>query len=819
MNNLHTTKKQSYKTRHIKRFIVLILVALLFCVTGIDNKMTLYAATEESSEVESSSTNGVTRKVTVSNSQFDMELSYGLDGYALFYYPFPISIKVKSSSDFTGEIAVRMISDASSYISYTTEYVQDVSLAAGTENTVDFLISSVETTGIRIQIRNEDGNVLYEEEDTIPLKTSGNNVAIGILSDDYSGLAYFDGVTATVGSYSALTTILALDEDSFPEEESALSIINYLIIDNFDTSKLNDRQYEALKKWVNSGGILICALGANYQNVLHVFSDDFITGSFGSISKKDIVFTDEVDLNGNDLSISVSNVDVIDFTYDDSEEISDLSDGNTAYTRRIGNGAVVMLGYSLSMEPITGDACREEIAEAIISKTAVSGETEYLLEYSYNDTYDYYNGSSITENYYGEDQPNLKFYLVIFAVYIILVGPVLYLVLKKLNKRQYIWAGIPAAALLFTIIVLITGNSIKVKDPIVSTFSLIELGDNTAPEKIFAEIVYPEAKDYSIDLSDDYYDINTYDDYSDYYYYYDTTSEPELTLSVKDTANGTNLQSYNDSIFNSMCISMSKLKQNDFGSIDSDITLYTDGMEGTVTNNTNYDFEFMMITEGTSYLILEDVKAGETVDVTRDMFTYYSSIWSFLSYYYPGGYYDNQGYSINNYVYEALNCEGGNGHCYIWGLTDYSENITDSDVLSYGGSVFYTDFYESYADHTGFYTSDINNYISSSSGDYDTEDNYVYDDSVEIRYTFSDEIVRLTNVSQADGEQYDDYYGNEYSEVYALNYTNNTYEKIFIDGNVLEGEDLKDFLSGNSITLKYSGSYTIMPTISAEGEE
>lgn len=833
MKNLHTATKQSNKNKYGCKNCMFFLVTLLFCISicvlSTDKGLSIYASEiKEETEVEteeeatgSSNENGVTKKVTVSNSQFDIKLSYGIDGYAVYDGPIPITVNITSDSDFNGVVAAKMLSDSSSYTTYTTEYVQDVSLAANTENTVKLTVYSSGTSGLKLQIRDEDGNVLYEEKDTLALKTRGNSLAVGILSDDFNGLNYFDGIAATIGSYSGLTTILELDENTFPENVEALELIDYLIIDNYDTSKLSDRQYNALKRWVRNGGILICALGANYQNVLHAFDDDFITGSFDEISSKDISFIEGVDLYGDETSIEISAVDALDFEMDDATELVALSSDGTAYTKKIGNGAVTLLAYSLCMEPLAGCDYREEIAQSVISNAAVAGETEYLIgAYSY---YYYYSVNQAIESFYSLNQSSIKYFLILFVVYILIVGPVIYIVLKKRKKRELIWIGIPVTALIFTIIVLAIGNQTKIKKPIVSSLSLAELDDSVISERIFTEVVCPEAKDYNVTISDDCYSVHGSSD-DDYYYYYSTDEdyEPSITLSINNTPDGTELSYSNDEIFFTDNVSMDRVRENNIGTLDADIDVYTDGMEGTITNNTKYDFTSLLITEGKSYLIIDELKAGETYTITKDMFdAQYSNIWYFLDTYYAdlgSNYYNDPEYLINEYVYENLGCGDSDGHVYIWGITDYFESITDSDVSEYGESVFYIDFYESYADYSGFYASNINDYMYSSEGDFSLDDNYIYDGDAIIRYQFPEDIVQFTNISKQSGETYDTYTGSEYAEVFAYNYSTGVFEQIFADDYILEGDDLEKYMKDNCMTLKFSGPYTVIPTISAEGE-
>ncbi len=71
-------------------------------------------------------------KVLQENEQFEIQLSYGIDGYATYDRPLPVTITIKSDSDFTGSVVLQMLSETGKDAN-RTKYAQDISLAAGTE--------------------------------------------------------------------------------------------------------------------------------------------------------------------------------------------------------------------------------------------------------------------------------------------------------------------------------------------------------------------------------------------------------------------------------------------------------------------------------------------------------------------------------------------------------------------------------------------------------------------------------------------------------------------------------------------------------------
>lgn len=846
------TEKQNRSRRKYQCMLFSFAVVLFFCCLKFGGIQTM--ADEET-------------KVLQENEQFEIQLSYGIDGYATYDRPLPVTITIKSDADFTGSVVLQMLSETGQE-GNRTKYAQDISLAAGTENEIQLTLYSFGSNYLNLQIRDEKGKTIYEEKDTLNLVMVGNTVPIGVLCDDYSGMTYFDGVMVRIGTFNGVTNTLALNEKNMPADAETLSILNYIIIDNYDTAKLSEKQYSALRTWVENGGILICGLGANYQNVLHIFQDDFVTGTFQGLTKRTIDFhapylTDgdlsgttsdtngalsepSSDTNGDvpetsldtdgdisqipsqadaELSGSVKQVDVLSFEMQDGEALTTLSDDDIAYQKTIGDGAVILVGCSFSMAPLTEYENRAAFAACVLEASAVEG-TERIVSYGgsgYNPYAAY--DTSVTEMLDVADKPELLHYGILFGIYILLVGPILYFILDKLKKKQYIWIGIPVLSLLFTGMVFLVGNQTMMRQPVASSFSIIRVYGDTVLENIQTEIVCPKAKEYSFHIVEDCYGVkDSEDSYQDYFYYYDDYQK-NTQNEIRKTANGTSLTVGSGDIFRTRMVSMKRTSENTIGHIDTDIKLYTDGFEGTVTNNTAFDFSQLVVVMDGHMFMMNNVKKGETVSIPKNALSdikgdgFYGS-----SYYWNMAYSDNeeerQEYNRNTYIYEKMNLEAGSGRGCVWGITDYIEDVMDSDSVSqYGGSAIVEEFYASYEDVTGAYCPDIQYWSVASDGDYDPSDGYIYSDQVIISYQFPAKVRYLrnrSNLSDASGNNYD--YG-EYANVEALNIETGLYEPIFTDSDTISGETLDKYIYMNSLTLRFTGNGNIMPVISAEGEE
>ena len=77
-----------------------------------------------------------------------------------------------------------------------------------------------------------------------------DDVYVGILTDDFNGMNYIDGMPFFVDMYSSYisTRTFALDETSLSDNTSVLKGFDAIIINDFDTSLLSDQPIWSIKE-------------------------------------------------------------------------------------------------------------------------------------------------------------------------------------------------------------------------------------------------------------------------------------------------------------------------------------------------------------------------------------------------------------------------------------------------------------------------------------------------------------------------------------------------------------------------------------------
>lgn len=815
------------KTGKRKLFTGILIAAM--AVGSLFNLRTTVKAEEQNTTVTKNSS--VRKKITQKNTNFSVQTELGIDGYVAYDIPILTKITVKSEENFVGSIRVTPITE-DIYLEVVA-YGEDVVLAAGETKTFSFVPSSLgEGGGIKVELFDEQENVVYAETDTVKTQTIYlNDVLLGILSDDYTALNYFDGLDLLKNSDDGEVTTLELKVDDFPTQNEALTSVDAIIVSNCDTAKLSDEQYTALKEWVNQGGILILSLGANYQNVLSRFDDNFVTGTLGNVSKKDITWlidpiqTKEVGTQRNETTeqeevtteAKIKKVDVVEFDLEGEEVLSTFSGNETAVKKQCGRGYVVVLAYDLGMEPIIGSENREDIAKQLIDEINMIKNMGSATWYGDID--------EVIKKLNNNQKPSTVLFGVVLVIYTLVVGPVLYYLFKKKGKREKLWVAVPAMSLVFTGIIYLLGTKYRVNKPLVGTLTVVSLENNAKKEEVHLGITCPKAKSYRFKMNPEYGKLKCNEYYGYEYDFLTTGNNIPYDVLVNKTNGGTEITLHNRQTFETQQLTLEKVTDNDIGELALDLHCYTDGVSGTITNQTNYDLEHIIVNFERNYYLVGDIKPGESVTFEKeDRISGTNNMYDpFSSSYYIAREQSADVTNYHNYIIDTWMANqyvtGETGEGNIWGnIKGYTVDVVENDDGNkYGKEVLYMTFTGKYEDVKGSYISSIREVMISGSDGYDGE---MMSGTETVTYSFEEYPEITTLKLESDVEADADYV---YADIYAMNGETGEYEQIFKDSDTLTGTQLKKYLVNHVLQLQYvekdTGKDSYIPKISARGDK
>lgn len=540
------------------------------------------------------------------NGQFKVNVEFGFNGVYRMNGYIPVKITVDNmGDDFIGKLQMR------NHINYNDDIIQqsDINIASSRSISQKFVIQSTESNVnvIRILIVDDKGREVYNKKVSLPLlkAVNQNKKVIAFLSDEMDSLRYI--------SPDSSYTRIELNEDNFPNNKYDFYTFDYILINNFDVSKLNDKQIEALKDWIEGGGTLVLGTGPYYKKTTNVLKDyigiDTINDTrVVDFNKIKVYATNKEISSRSDAPFIVSNIEGV-----SSEDIYYAEDSEgLVYAINKGSGRIILFTFDLGMEPMLSYPSNNDVVEKFLD---FRDNDKYFRHNSYYDVERFLKGIPELEI------PSLKVIIMIICVYILLINPILYLYLKKKKKRHYLWVCIPALSILFVVLMYVAGLNTRLKEPVTQVVNTVYFDENSNQKSsITADMMLMTVSNKELNLeSTDGLDINAvrYDGDRRYRNNNNNNTYVDYPLRfTKDVGSDSSITIHNVGTFESCNFEIQPSGElpREY-KVDIDVYLGNKGLAGTIKNNYDYDLKEAVIFYKEKVYEVGNIASGETIKV------------------------------------------------------------------------------------------------------------------------------------------------------------------------------------------------------------
>lgn len=622
-----------------KTLLVVILLPLMVCVLS----FSAYAGGDDDFEVKSTS-------------------GTSPDGDVEYVY-----LQVTNNGkDFGGYVRL-ILGDGSYYDAII--YETYASIASGSTENVTIGIPVPEGADLQdyeatVKILDTKGNELYSARQK-KLFTINSSQQFGILSNSGSGLDYIEkyfsdpynitiyGGYNTEDKWTSLYMMPAELTDGY-----TLKQMSFLFIDDFDLSTLKSEQIEAIEEWTRLGGVLVIGTGNNLDKSFSAFSKNFINLQLG-----------------NKYSYSS-------FSYYSSTGyimIADLLPGKgysqmcygEMHSQNVGRGAVVVANFALSDPDLDRSFFGTDLYTNLMSLKASSG---------INNTNNYNMSSHDMEINYGVMQgrstfsPTLLRIMVLF--YVVLIGPGIYLILKKANKREIIWFAVPAISFVFVILVFLISRGFDMRSRQFATVRIAN-ADGKEAETDYIMGYSANRKDWSITLNDNAEAAGPVIYVNKYSY---NSKEDKYQYKSSNTTAGMQLFYSPESGFDNAYFKVKADNSVTGGGMKHSLELDNSKIVGELENGTDYDFDHVILVCYGYYDMIDNVKSGDKITInskSRQRYTNETTLEDLAKKYYNYGEYDEARlYMAMFFAAHELN---GNG-AFVIGVCKDGEKVIKGNV-------------------------------------------------------------------------------------------------------------------------------------------
>ncbi len=498
----------------------------------------------------------------------------------------------------------------------SSKYQQPVTMDHGAEKYVTLylpIISQSITVNIVVQLLDTYGKVVQSQSVMLHQLFPGD-VSVGLLSDEMHGFDALRNVVLPNSSDSL--QVEYLNAQNMPSMEAVLANFNLIVLDSFHTSSLTHEQLRALYLWVQQGGTLIEVGGPNWQQTISTLPSALLPVRIQGES----ILPAGVHLFPAEISTSLSSGSAISDTLQGPIPVSSammlgnarsiVSAGNIPLLvqAQFGQGLIYYLAYDPTLDPIihwpeATVLWRSLVIRSLGSQLLLNNTSQGLSE-----GISYYL-AKLQHLLLSNLSPAPWLLLFLFLGYLLVLGPVRWLIIHRTKQRQWNWRIILGTVVIFTLLSYAVAFYQERASIFSNSLSVIQLtdGSSIAHGTIYQDVYVPFVPAHSTiqiqlpggSLAQPYVDASQHTEPVA------ITSIPKVTqVKVSDS----NIKLL-DAIQAERDISIQ-------GGISSHLVLSQGTLSGTVTNTLQTALSDVYVLMPYSIVRIGDIAAGQTSRVT-----------------------------------------------------------------------------------------------------------------------------------------------------------------------------------------------------------
>lgn len=549
----------------------------------------------------------------------EVKATAGISGKAKYQSVVPLQVTVKNNgADFSGDMA---INSANSYEA-ASAIVVPIDIAAGEEKTftfyqdglADYSYSDADLFAFYEGSIEKGKKVAYKGTKRLQSNFLDPSATfIYTLTDKSDRLSAFLRLsTFVVQSSVEVFNINQLKDYTFPEDSQGLAMANVIVVDEVAIADLTQKQQESLLKWVQDGGTLL--LGAADQidataGILKEYLPLSLSQEMTSISAEALT-----KLSGG--GIFTQPISVYSSTSSEGS-LPVLTENNTvlAAKKKIGSGEIIQTAFSLGDQPLASmDGYAALIAKMIdiqnISQQGMMRQGQSSLDQI---SYELRNINELFPSF----EVSVSYMLIVIILYILIIGPLLYVVLKKMDKREHAWWIIPSISIVLSIVLFIVGAKDRIVQPQVQQSAFYKVNEDSSVNGYYVEsILTNRSGDFVVnaDQNTTAIALRNYNNFTG------TMGALHESSYIKENANGSTL-TLRDLSYWSVQSFGGKTSAQNMGKMDIDITLKNEKLTGTVKNNFPFTLKDVTLISGVKEVKLGDIEAKGTLQVNKELKT------------------------------------------------------------------------------------------------------------------------------------------------------------------------------------------------------
>jgi hypothetical protein len=536
----------------------------------------------------------------------NMRASAAFDGHFKYGEWLPLYVQLENSGpDLDAEIQVRVTGRGG-----TSVFTAPADLPSGSRKLIDlYVLPNNFSHTLEVELISNNQVIT---SDTVSIMAQPNiNYLIGFIAPERGALSMLIGAKLP-GMPRKILLVESFLSD-LPSRAEGLRSFDTLIINDTDTSTLTPQQKSALEIWIRQGGHLIIGGGPGALKTTSGLPADLLPFNPRNFQEVDSL-TGLSELAGGD-EIRVPGPFVVAAGSQSSGTVVAIhEDYPLVVENTLGAGYITFISLDLAVSPFDAWSGTVPFWETMLAPNGAYPEwmppdMSTVQMTSSRMTYPLSNLPVM-------DLPSVQGLALLLGFYIVLVGPVNYLLLRWQRKLHWAWVTIPLMTVIFTAGAFGLGYAMRGTDLILNRIMIAEaVPGGTAKTLNFYGLFSPSQSSYEVEVSSGGLLRSMTADY-DPWMSRGPVSGPGEVIYYQGEPNkliGLNVNQWSMQSF------MSESSWENFGEVKSNLILDNWKLTGELTNDTDVDLNGVVLILGDKILHVGDLMKGESARVDLEI--------------------------------------------------------------------------------------------------------------------------------------------------------------------------------------------------------
>jgi hypothetical protein len=401
---------------------------------------------------------------------------------------------------------------------------------------------------------------------------------------------FFEGSTPTV---------ITIDVADLPPRVEAWSAIDRLVWQDVDPRRLSTEQLEALRLWLGAGGRLVVVGGTTGLSTVSGFPEDLLP--FIPRATVDVPVAELTPVVGRAPS-GMTSVPALGGMLRQGSAWARSGEDVIAAHSTIGQGAVTLLGIN----PAESWLADTEAGRALWRRLLPAATGPRVSGLGIADDSMLVGALNMLPSI---DLPPIEQLFLLLFAYVALIGPVNYVVLRRLDRREWAWVTMPALVAIFALGSYGMGATLKGSDVIVNEVAIIHAAERAdrGLGQVYVGIYSPTRRTFDVRVADGALLANP-------------TSQGQFSQSEQplDVLFGERSRLRDFQVGFGVLRSFRAQAVTAAPTIESSLRLTQGRIHGTVTNRSEVALEDVAVTYAGGVAVLDRLEAGASADVNID---------------------------------------------------------------------------------------------------------------------------------------------------------------------------------------------------------